>query len=56
MLGEVGLVPRALVVDDAVELEREDARLPLGGARHSHADPLCKNKRDDRGVQSDGMC
>ena len=42
VLGEVGLVPRALAVHDAVELEREDARLPLRGARHRHAYPLCK--------------
>ena len=44
VLGEVGLVPRALAVHDAVELEREDARLPLRGARHRHAYPLCKRK------------
>ena len=40
VLGEVGLVPRALAVHHAVELEREDARLPLRRARHRHAYPL----------------
>ena len=41
VLGEVRLVPRALAVQHAVELEGEDARLPLRRARHRHADPLC---------------
>ena len=45
VLGEVRLVPRALAVQDAVELEGEDARLPLRRARHRHADPLCNQDR-----------
>ena len=45
VLGEVRLVPRALAVQHAVELEGEDARLPLRRARHRHADPLCNQDR-----------
>ena len=44
VLGQVGLVPRALAVDHAVELEGEDARLPLRRAGHRHAYPLCKRR------------
>ena len=45
VLGEVGLVPRALAVHGAVELEGEDAGLVGAGAADRDADRLWKGRK-----------